>query len=126
MPVRISTVVVVALLMLILPAVLWAQATYPDDIKTIVEQLPGSEVLASAKNPHETNAMLLVPSTPLDDILEYYRKALEESGWEMKQETDLGSAKALEYKKGEQTFLVTVVDQTGAGQVMITLVFTQE
>lgn len=114
-----STGFVIAFLLVMSPVLLWAQASYPDEIDAIVKQYPGTNVLASVMTNDETNAILNMGGGSPKEALDYYKQAVTDAGWNKESEMEIGPTKALEFKKDDLKFVVTIMDQ--GGQLMITL-----
>lgn len=110
-------------LLLVSPALLTAQPSYPDNLNAIVKQYPGSTVMASAKNKQETNAMLNLTGPTINDVMKYYKSALGKTGWKIENEMEVATTKSVEFQKEEKNLVVGIVDM--GGQLMITLALTQ-
>ncbi len=118
-----KTLFLLGALMVVIPSLLVAQPSYPDKLNGIVKQLPNSNVLSSATNKYETNAVLTASGTPVGDVFVFYKKAVVKEGWEIENEIEIASTKSIEFRKGDQNFVVTVMDM--GEQLMITLAATQ-
>uniref|UniRef100_A0A832EKD1 Uncharacterized protein n=1 Tax=Desulfacinum infernum TaxID=35837 RepID=A0A832EKD1_9BACT len=101
---------------LVVPAL--AQVDYPEDLKGIVAQYPGSQVEMAMKTPQGSH-VVLTTSDPPQKAYAYYKEALTKAGWETEMEMTHKEGQQGHWKKGDKMTHVVVTKDEDKTQIVL-------
>lgn len=97
-----------------------AQVNYPDDMKSVVAQYPGSQVEMAMKMP-QGSQVILSSGDPAEKVYAFYKQALSKSGWESQMEMNHKEGIQGHWLHGDKMFHVVVTKNKEKTQIVLVL-----
>ncbi|MGQ9670611.1 MAG: hypothetical protein ACUVWY_10660 [Desulfosoma sp.] len=97
-----------------------AQVNYPDDIKSVVAQYPGSQVEMAMKMA-QGSQVILSSGDSTEKVYAFYKQALSSSGWENQMEMNHQEGIQGHWRQGDKMFHVVVTKNDEKTQIVLML-----
>ncbi len=97
-----------------------AQVDYPEDLKKVVAQYPGSQVEMAMKT-QQGSHVVLTTQDPSEKVYAYYKQALGQSGWEVQMEMNHKEGVQGHWQKGDKMIHVVVSKDSEQTQIVLLL-----
>ncbi|MEJ5349505.1 MAG: hypothetical protein WHS46_12550 [Desulfosoma sp.] len=97
-----------------------AQVDYPEDLKKVVAQYPGSQVEMAMKTQQGSHVVLSTQDSS-EKVYAYYKQALSQAGWQVQMEMNHKDGVQGHWQKDDKTVHVVVTKDSEKTQIVVLL-----